>query len=62
METNPLHKVSEIKTFSSSIWPDEEVAINKLLATKKWILLGCASGTDRDGSPMHEWVLGKIVP
>lgn len=61
MDTNPLHTVKEIKVISSA-WADRagEKKVNELLNTGEWIIIGTSSGNDRDGYPVHEWVVGKI--
>ncbi|WP_265576074.1 hypothetical protein [Proteus sp. CD3] len=33
--------------------------MNELLNSNEWVLISCSSGTDRDGYPIHGWVLGK---
>ncbi|EMY0610134.1 hypothetical protein [Yersinia aldovae] len=61
MEINPLHTVKEIEVISS-LWAEKagEKKVNKLLASGEWFIISTSSGTDIDGHPMHEWVLGKI--
>ncbi len=61
METSLLHTVKEIEIISS-LWAEKagEKKVNKLLASGEWIIISTTSGTDIDGYPIHEWVLGKI--
>lgn len=62
MQLNTLPPLKEIEVISS-VWADNRgpKKVNELLASGEWIILSTASGTDRDGYPIHEWVMGKIV-
>jgi hypothetical protein len=62
MELNPLPAVKEIKVISSA-WADRggEKKVNELLESGEWVMISTSSGVDRDGYPIHEWVLGKLM-
>lgn len=62
MDTNPIHAVKEIEVISS-LWAENRgpKKVNELLASGEWIIVSTVSGTDRDGYPIHEWVMGKVV-
>ncbi|EDL8430885.1 hypothetical protein AHW50_09475 [Salmonella enterica subsp. diarizonae] len=62
MEFSQLPPVTEIKVISSLCPEGSGVKkVNELLSSNKWTLLSTSSGIDRDGRPMHEWVMGKLL-
>lgn len=56
--SNSLMNICEVRTFSS-LYSEHENIVNELLNSNEWVLISCSSGTDRDGYPIHGWVLGK---
>ncbi|MCS3426025.1 hypothetical protein M2403_004658 [Rahnella sp. BIGb0603] len=62
MERNTLPAVTEIEVISS-VWADRqgEKRVNELLKSGEWVMISTSSGVDRDGYPIHEWVMGKLI-
>jgi len=62
MEQTTLPEVKEIEVISSA-WAERqgEKKVNELLKSGEWVLISASSGVDRDGYPIHEWVMGKVI-
>lgn len=62
---NTVPPLQEIKVLTSCWSPTEgnagEKEVNRLLKSNDWIMLSTSSGVDRDGYPVHHWVMGKLV-
>lgn len=62
MQQSYLPPLTEIKVISS-LWAEGagEKKVNELLSAGGWIMISTSSGVDRDGYPIHEWVMGKLL-
>ncbi|MDA5472336.1 hypothetical protein [Yersinia kristensenii] len=60
MQQSYLPPLTEIKVISS-LWAEGEKEVNKLLSTGGWFMISASSGIDRDGYPIHQWVMGKLL-